>query len=184
MTPDLARLRRLVETLEWPTMVIGGLAVAARGRPRMTADADITIAMPEGAEEDLVRRCLAAGFRPLPEEPLDFVRARRVLPLQADDGTRVDAIVAGSPYEIEAIGRSTDVAVQGVTLRMACAEDVVIHKVVAGRERDIEDARSVVQRSGASFDPGLVRRVIVPLAEAIADDDLRRRMEDVLSSGG
>lgn len=184
MIPDLARLRRLVDALQWPSMVIGGLAVAARGRPRMTGDADLTIAMPRDGEEELIRRCLAAGFRALPEEPLEFVRTRRVLPLEADDGSRVDAIVAGSPYEIEAIGRSTDVVVHGVILRVACAEDVVIHKLVAGRERDIDDARSVVRRNGASFDRELVRSVVLPLAAAIADDGLMRRMEDVLASGG
>lgn len=180
MPPDLGRLRVLLDTLGWPYMIIGGIAVAARGRPRMTGDADVTVAVPEGAEPLLIDRCRAAGFRPLPDEPLAFVVSHHVLPLVGDDGTRVDLVVAGSPYESDAIARATDVNMEGVVLRVATAEDVVIHKVVAGRPTDLEDARSVVRRSGPQFDAALVRSVVLPLADALQDDDLRRRLEEIL----
>ncbi len=180
MAPDPGRLRALLDRIGWPSMVIGGLAVAARGTPRMTADADVTVAVPDGAEPKLVERCGAAGFQPLAGEPVEFVRTHRVLPVAAADGMRVDLVVAGSPYETEAIGRATDVRVGEVVLRVMAAEDLVIHKIVAGRPRDLEDARSVVRRAGAALDVRLVRSVVEPLAEAIADDDMRRRLDEVL----
>jgi predicted nucleotidyltransferase len=115
-------------------------------------------------------------------DPVAFVRAHRVLPVAAGDGMRVDLVAAGSPYETEAIGRATDVRVGDVVLRVMSAEDLLIHKVVAGRFRDIEDARSVVRRAGSSLDVRLVRDVVEPLAAALADDDLRRRLDTVLRS--
>jgi len=128
MAPDPARLRALLDRLGWPHMIIGGLAVAARGTPRMTVDADVTVAVPDGAESELVERCLAGGFAPLPAEPLEFVRTHRVLPVAAQDGMRVDLVVAGSPYESEAIGRASDVRVGDVVLRVMAAEDLVIRR--------------------------------------------------------
>ena len=178
--PDPARLQSLLERLGWPHMVIGGLAVAARGTPRMTGDADVTVAVPEGAESELVARCEAAGFSPLPADPVEFVRVHRVLPIAAEDGMRVDLVVAGSPYESEAIGRATEVRVGEVLLRVMAAEDLVIHKLIAGRPRDLDDALSVVRRAGPALDVGLIREVVEPLAEALADDDLRRRLRQVL----
>lgn len=180
MPPDLVKVKLLLDTLGWPYMIIGGIAVAARGRPRMTSDVDVTVAVPEGGEAMLIERCRAAGFRPLPEDPVAFVVSHHVLPVMADDSSRVDLIVAGSPYEFQAIARATEVDISGLLLRVATAEDVVIHKLVAGRPEDLGDARSVVRRSGHQFDANLVRSVVLPLADALGDHDLRRRLEDIL----
>ncbi|MBI5489908.1 MAG: nucleotidyltransferase [Deltaproteobacteria bacterium] len=178
--PDPLRLQMLLERLGWPHMVIGGLAVAARGTPRMTGDADVTVEVPEGAEAEMVARCVAAGFSPLPADPAEFVHVHRVLPVAAEDGMRVDLVVAGSPYESDAIGRATRVRVGDALLHVMTAEDLVIHKLVAGRPRDMDDARSVVRRAGPALDVRLIREVVEPLAAALADDDLRRRLREVL----
>ena len=39
-----------------------------------------------------------------------------------------------------------------MSVLFAAAEDLVIHKLFAGRPRDIEDAIGVVQRKGATMD--------------------------------
>jgi hypothetical protein len=49
-----------------------------------------------------------------------------------------------SPYERQAIGRARDIKLGNSIVRFASLEDVVIHKVIAGRARDLEDVKSIL----------------------------------------
>lgn len=53
----------------------------------------------------------------------------------------MDFILSFSPYEQEALKRVRLVELDDVKVRFASAEDVIIHKVIAGRPRDLEDVR-------------------------------------------
>lgn len=184
MTPDrLASLAELLDRLGSPAMVIGGLAVAVRGRPRMTRDADVTVGLDKSEFARVVAAAQEVGFAPRPADPGAFVAETGVLPLAREiDGWEVDLIFAGSPYEHEAIARASRKELHGVSLPVISAEDLVIHKLVAGRPRDIDDAEAVVARQGERLDRVFVRELLSGLAEALADDDLRRRAERLLGS--
>lgn len=128
-------------------MVIGGQAVLVYGEPRMTRDIDITL----DADVDVLDKLLAAlegtSFHPLPSDVREFARSTRVLPIQDDQSkVRVDLIFSFTPYEHLAIQRRKMLNLDGIDVSFASPEDVVIHKLVAGRPRDIEDARSIVLR--------------------------------------
>ncbi len=178
----LAALRVLMDALGCPAMVVGGLAVAARGEPRFTRDADITVVAPDAAVPGLLVRAGEAGFRPLPEDPVAFARERGVIPLErTSDGWRVDLILAASPFEEAAVARATIERAEGIALPIATAEDLVVLKLLAGRARDVDDARGIVARSGEAFGRDFVRAVVGEAAASMADDALLERMEDVLA---
>ena len=44
-----------------PLVVIGGIAIVARARPRLTEDLDLLVDVPERTENDRSRRCEASG---------------------------------------------------------------------------------------------------------------------------
>jgi len=141
--------------------------------------------MLSGLDRSEVARVVAladeVGFAPRPAEPDAFVAETGVLPLAREsDGWEVDLVFAGSPYEHEAIGRASIVELEGVALPVIAAEDLVIHKLVAGRPRDVDDAAGVVARQGAAFGRARVLGFLLDLAEAVADEDLRRRAEQLL----
>jgi len=56
------------------------------------------------------------------------------------------------PYERQAIDRAIHVDLSGVPVPFASAEDLILHKLFAGRPRDIEDAAGVVMIKGDSLD--------------------------------
>jgi hypothetical protein len=182
MTPGRLRsLAALLEEMNLPAMVIGGLAVAVHGLPRMTRDADVTVAL----ELDQLQRALNAaqktGFAARVSDPFKFAADTNVLPLQrTDDGWEVDIILAGSPYELEAISSAQQIVLGGVALPIISAQDLLIHKIIAGRPRDLDDAVSVVQRKREHLDIEFVRNFLFELAEAVADDDLRKRADNIL----
>lgn len=140
----LARIASALETRGIAYMVIGGHAAILYGEPRLTRDIDVAVALgPDqlGRLLDVVR---GAGLVPA-QGAEELARRNYVLPC-SDPATQldVDIILAVSAYEDEAMGRTRAVAVGGAPVRFASPEDVLIHKIVAGRPRDIEDARAIL----------------------------------------
>ena len=71
-----------------------------------------------------------------------------VLPtIEEATGIRVDFIFSFTPYELEAISRARTVIIIGHKISFASPEDLIIHKIFAGRPRDFEDVRSVILKN-------------------------------------
>jgi len=85
----------------------------------------------------------------------------------------VDFILSFTPYEHAAVGRALAVTVGGATVRFATAEDLVVHKVLAGRPRDLEDVRGVLRKT-PGLDAPRVRAALRELGEAIAEPLVER----------
>jgi hypothetical protein len=149
----LARLTRTLERRQLPFMIIGGQAVLLHGEPRLTQDIDVTLGVGPARLDDVLAACEALGLEPLPEEVPAFVRSTFVLPtLDQASGIRVDLVFSTTPYEAQAIERAVRVEVAGARVPFATAEDLIIHKLFAGRPRDLEDAVGVVRRKGPELD--------------------------------
>lgn len=69
----------------------------------------------------------------------------------------MDLIFSFTPYELEAIRRAVAVIFDEVEVRFASAEDLIIHKLVAGRPRDIEDVSGVLARKPSLDDAYILR---------------------------
>jgi predicted nucleotidyltransferase len=143
----LEKLALILEESGIPYMVIGGQAVLVYGEPRLTRDIDITLGVSADQAtvvQDIVRN---AGLRPL-VDPEVFTLKTMVLPCQ-DPGTgmRVDFIFSFTAYEEQAMKRVTLVDIGQARVRFASLEDLIIHKLVSGRPRDLEDVRSVMLKN-------------------------------------
>lgn len=131
-----------------PYMIIGGQAVLLYGEPRLTRDIDITL----GVNIDRINELLAVikelSLKSIPEDIEAFAAQTMVLPaFDETTGIRVDLIFSFSPYEREAIGRARKVVILNQDVFFASPEDVIIHKVFAGRPRDMEDARTILLKN-------------------------------------
>jgi hypothetical protein len=129
-------------------MIIGGQALLIYGEPRLTKDIDITLGV--GIEElAKVKTAIEGlGFKLLPDDPDNFVKETMVLPcIDETSGIRLDFIFSYSTYERQAIERANPVRLGGTSVKFASMEDLVIHKVVAGRARDIEDIKSILLKN-------------------------------------
>jgi len=130
-------------------MVIGGQAVLLYGEPRLTKDIDI-ITLGAGVDEldtivsivrDLSLKILVDTFE-------DFVKKTMVLPVMDEkSGIRIDFIFSFSTYEQQAIERAKKVKISNTYVKFASLEDVIIHKMIAGRARDIEDIKSMLLKN-------------------------------------
>ena len=128
-----------------PYMIIGGQAVLLYGEPRLTRDIDVTLGVNIDRIHDLLSIVKELALTPLPEDIESFVRQTMVLPtLEPSTGIRVDFIFSFTPYETEAIKRATKRVLMGKEVCFASPVDLIIHKIFAGRPRDLEDVRSVL----------------------------------------
>jgi hypothetical protein len=173
----LARLTRELSGRDLPFMVIGGQAVLVHGRPRLTEDIDITLAADPSRLGEVQATCTAVGLAALPEDVEGFVHETFVLPARdPTTAVRVDFIFSTTPYERQAIARAVRLDVAGERVPFATAEDLVIHKLFAGRARDWDDAVSVVRRNARDLDWSYLERWAGEFAAVPGREDLPDRL--------
>lgn len=141
-----------------PYMIIGGQAVLIYGEPRLTRDIDVTLGVGPDRLADLLALAHSYSWRVLVENPEEFVQRTMVLPLEdSQSSIRIDLILSFSPYERQALERVHRVGIGKATVRFAAPEDVIVHKIIAGRPRDLEDVRSILTKR-ANLDRAYIRR--------------------------
>ncbi|HBH86254.1 MAG TPA: hypothetical protein DDY17_01450 [Syntrophaceae bacterium] len=144
----LSRLGACLDKNNLPYMIIGGQAVLLYGEPRLTRDIDITLGVGADHLDILLLTIEQIPLKPLPKDISTFVKQTMVLPsLDESTGIRVDFIFSFTPYESQAIKRAKKVKILEYDVCFASVEDLIIHKVFAGRPRDIEDVRLVVLKN-------------------------------------
>jgi predicted nucleotidyltransferase len=163
----IAALARTLEKTGIPYMIIGGQAVLIHGEPRFTRDIDVTLGVGPDSLQDLISAIKPLGWVALPQEPETFVAQTMVLPCE-DTGTgiRIDFIFGLTAYEQESIQRAKPVQIEGAAVLFAGAEDLIIHKMIAGRPRDLEDVAGIVAKN-PSMDLNRIRTTLKDFEEAL-----------------
>lgn len=176
-TPPVSLLRSLATALDdlnvgW--YVFGAQAVLHWGRPRFTEDLDVTVLAGSVETTQLVARLGENGFELRHEATQAFVEQTRVLPLvYADGGWALDLVLGGPGLEEEFMRRAILREVSpGFRVPVICPEDLIVTKVLAGRAKDFDDARSVVLAQGGTLDRDAVRLTLSMLEEALGVSDL------------
>jgi hypothetical protein len=86
------------------------------------------------------------------------------------------------PFEGRIVERASPYAIQeSVALTTCGAEDLLVLKVFAGREKDWLDVEGIVLRQADRLDRALVRRELEPLLELKDDNMSLARLEKVFS---
>jgi hypothetical protein len=169
----LERIALSCDSVRIPYMIVGGQAVLLYGEPRLTKDIDITLGVGLERLPDVLKLVHEVRLEAL-VDPEVFTRQTMVLPCSDPaTGIRVDLIFSFSPYERLAISRSRTVRIGGADVRFASLEDLIIHKVIAGRPRDLEDAKSVLAKNPAA-DRIYIRHWLNEFASALGEDFLSR----------
>jgi len=142
----LKKIANELNTCNIPYMVIGGQAVLIYGEPRLTKDIDITLGVGVSKLNEINSIVEKLNLKILVDEK--FVQKTMVL-LVIDEktGIRVDFIFSFSLYEKQAIKRATDIKFDNTIVKFASLEDLIIHKIIAGRAIDIEDVRSIILKN-------------------------------------
>lgn len=181
----IAALARLLRRLGVGWYLLGAQAVICWGRPRLSADIDVTIRLPLEKTGELVTALQAEGFHPLVEDPEAFVERTRVLPVEhRDTGLPVDVVFGGPGLEEEFLDRSVPVEIGGEKVPVISPEDLVVTKILAGRPKDVEDVRGILAVRGPALDLDRSRALLTLLEEALDRSDLVRELDRLVGGGG
>ena len=162
--------------------LFGAQAALIWGRPRLTADVDVTVRLDPEDPDALVRIFAPRGFRLRVDPGDDFVRRTRVLPFVFEpDGLPVDVVLAGPGLEELFLSRAVPVRVGSVTVPVISPEDLIVTKILAGRPKDIEDVRGILLERGGQLDLGTVRATLGLLEAALGQSDLQSAFEAELA---
>jgi predicted nucleotidyltransferase len=161
-------------------VVIGGVAVAFRGRPRITRDVDAIVFL----EEERWAEFLAIGeklaFHERIPDLLEFAKRSRVLTVRHEKtGTPVDLSLGSLAIERQTLERAEKVKIGRLAVPVASAEDLIILKTVAGRPQDVIDMDSVLDRT-PNLDVTYVRLQIAEIAQTLDAPDIGAQFERLL----
>jgi hypothetical protein len=152
--------------------VIGGVAVGVWGEPRVTRDVDVKVLLGRDAAPRLLE-AISHDYVSLQADPLAALTRTGVLFVQDAQGTRLDLLLSDVSFDAEAIRRARDVTLQpGLVASVCSPEDLIIYKLISTRQRDHDDAESVVRRQGDALDDEYVLTWLRRFEEALDDSTL------------
>ncbi len=152
-------IHRFLTRHKIPYAIIGGIAVQKWGFPRVTVDVDLTVRAPlEAGSHDFVELVLTK-FRPRYFDPFVSARTRQLILISASNGRDIDISFGVPLYENEFLRRAVNFVLErGKVVRVCSAEDLIIHKCVAGRPQDARDVDGVIARQRESLDTKYIRK--------------------------
>ena len=156
----LVRLNADLTSLGLHWALVGGLAVSVYAEPRPTRDVDVAVAVSGDKQaEQVVYELRRRGYRELPEQPIlesvdsDRLATVRLLvpgnPGEEGSGIVADVLFSFSGVEPEIVkSAETHEVFAGVAVPVIRSGELLAVKVQAGREKDLEDARNLLQVLG------------------------------------
>jgi len=162
----------------------GGLVLAAYGTPRETKDADLAVVAATGTEA--LAALSAAGIESL----IAFDRVRfggnrvtRLTLLPEAGGPSLNTVDLVEPlsmrYAQGVFARALAGTLRAASLRLVTPEDFIILKVLSTRDRDLEDASTVLTALSGRIDSVFIEQEVALLGGEITDHDIAARYERV-----
>ena len=177
----LAALGTCFDSLGVRWYLFGAQAAIFHGVARLTADVDVTVLPEPHSTGRLASVMEANGFRLRVTATDDFVARTRVLPF-VHSATRlpVDVVLAGPGIEEQFLDRAEFHVLEGVRVPIATVEDLVTMKILAGRPKDLDDAKGMLRARSEEIDLDHVRRMLQLLEEALSQSDLIPQLEQLI----
>jgi hypothetical protein len=162
--------------------LFGAQAVTIWGRPRLSADVDITVAI-AGPPDDFVAAALAAGFDLRISDWRGLVDRTRVLPLlHRATEMPLDVVLAGPGLEEDFLERAVVATLAGMEVPVISPEDLIVIKLLAARPKDVEDVRGILEERHERLDLARVRSLLRLLEETLSRGDLTPDFERLLAA--
>jgi hypothetical protein len=141
-----------LEPLKVPMAVMGGLALATWKHVRATRDVDLLVAIEKSDLPEILRKLRAADVHPKCDPPvvtlgeLDLIQLLYEPPESYMD-LQIDLLLAKSEYHREALRRRVVTRLPDLDIRIAVlsCEDMILHKLLAGRIIDRVDVATLLR---------------------------------------
>jgi hypothetical protein len=155
---------RVLTPLNLPMAVMGGIAVSVWQHARSTRDVDVLIQMAPSDTDQIAGALGQAGIHPRRFQPLLNLDEQHVLmlfyqPPGAFFEIKIDLLYAELDYQKQALMRRIPVQLPGLesTIFVLSCEDLILHKLMAGRIIDKADCAFLVRVNRQELDVGYLQ---------------------------
>lgn len=145
--------------LDIPAAIAGGLALSAWKYVRATRDIDLLVSISERQLDPILGQLRSVGIRPKNNPPAVSLGSIDVVsllyePPEAYLEIQIDLLLANSEYHREALRRRIPTPFPHFDLPLAvlACEDLILHKLLAGRLIDRVDAAELLRINRTSLD--------------------------------
>lgn len=177
-------LQAALEEIGLPYCFIGGLALQRWGEIRFTQDADATVLSAFEHDDEVVER-LFARYKSRRSDGPAFALRHRVLLLEAGNGVGLDVALGALDFEARAVERASFwMLPDGRALRTCSAEDLIVHKAFASRDKDWMDIGGILQRQGRGLNSSQIFEDLRPLVRLKEDDAILPKLERLMRQHG
>jgi hypothetical protein len=166
----LRELWAVLSPLGFPMAVMGGIAVSLWKHVRATQDVDLLIGAGPAEEASMIEALQRAGFRVKRDPPILALGEFRLLQLLYEPPgshleIQVDLLIVSSEYHLQALARRVLVPLPelGIEVAVLKCEDLILHKLLAGRILDRADVGALLRANLATLD----RPYLVEWAESL-----------------
>jgi hypothetical protein len=168
-----------------PHALYGGLVLSAYGEARETRDADLAVLEPDAdATAAALERVGVKTLVAFRDARFGGLNISRVTLTGGRDATGLNTIDLVAPrdraYAARVLDRSVEVPFAGRPTRVVGIEDFVVIQVLSTRDKDLDDAASVLVRAGNDVDADAVARECDALADALPDVAVAARWQEVV----
>ena len=176
----LADLADALEGIGAGWYLFGAQAALLRGSRRLTADVDVTLLPGDCATSAIVDQLVRAGFGLRVKSDESFIQATRVLPVtHVATNMPVDVVLGGPGLEELFLESSEPLEIEGSRIQVPTAEHLVVMKLLAGREKDLEDATAIGRAN--ALDNSAIEALVESIATGLGEDDIRRAFAELQS---
>jgi len=153
------------------------LAVILRGHDRYTRDVDALVWDLDDRLDEFASLLPKHGFRPPTTEQLRLSKTTRLLHTLWQEEVFVDFMLGLFPFERETLDHATSMDLgHGGVAKVATPEDLVIMKLTASREKDIQDVIALKELY-PDLDRHRIRTIVTDYAEALERPDIVENLE-------
>jgi hypothetical protein len=154
--------------------VFGAQAMAMHGVPRATANVDVRVRL-AGSSTQLVTSLTKHGFSiNIEADALSaFIAETRVIPaIHKATKIPVDIVLAGPGLEEFMLERAVIHRIEGQSIPVITMEDFLVLKILAGRAKDDQDVRFLLEARSSAIDLAVIGKRIAELEGMLDQSEL------------
>jgi predicted nucleotidyltransferase len=155
--------------------LIGGIANQIWGQARFTYDIDIKVWVP-ATDYKTVRASIAGAF---PERGRSDLAMNPLIVSVIIDEIIVDFLLTTPGYEEHIITRAVQYAVDELSIWVCTAEDLIIQKAIAGREKDWQDIEGIIIEQSGKLDQTYLEDWLTQFAEVLEQPEILRQYHHI-----
>jgi len=171
-----------MEQSQVPYLIIGGLAVSVIGEPRMTQDIDLIVSVEKQNVHTLLESAINSGFELNIKRELHRVKETGTFRLNRGH-FYADVIIASTLLEESAFTRVQRIKLVNKIASFPSPEDLVLFKIIVGRDKDMLDARSIIIRHKMRLDCDYLKRWAQSISDEAEDITIWNRLMKLLGEG-